>query len=187
MPTIPTLAADLPPFLVDSKGRKEFLCKCKSAYRAAHAVVCSKCYQTSRAENARGRKKGACIECRVQLSDTYRVYCRSCSHKGDRALNWKGGISKMPGYSSICENRRRAAKNKTEVHYTLQEWEAMKARFDYMCLCCKKQEPEIKLNLDHIIPLSRGGDNSLSNIQPLCRSCNARKHAKTINYISAYA
>jgi len=33
--------------------------------------------------------------------------------------------------------------------------------------------------IDHILPLSRGGDNSLSNKQTLCSFCNSTKGNKT--------
>lgn len=35
--------------------------------------------------------------------------------------------------------------------------------------------------LDHVIPLSRGGDHSVENTQCLCRSCNLLKSNRTMN------
>lgn len=63
-----------------------------------------------------------------------------------------------------------------------QEWEDLKKKYSYTCLACKKQEPEINLVFDHIIPLSKGGTNTIDNVQPLCFSCNAKKHTKIIDY-----
>lgn len=52
--------------------------------------------------------------------------------------------------------------------------------FGYRCLACGNHDA--KLCIDHVVPLSRGGTNEISNIQPLCRSCNSKKHAKHIDY-----
>jgi 5-methylcytosine-specific restriction endonuclease McrA len=105
---------------------------------------------------------------------------------GDKHHNWKGGVTKMKGYATFIENRRRARKYKNGGTHTLLEWEALKMKYRYMCLCCKRCEPEIILSEDHIIPISKGGKNDIFNIQPLCRSCNSRKQVKIINYIEQY-
>jgi 5-methylcytosine-specific restriction endonuclease McrA len=46
------------------------------------------------------------------------------------------------------------------------------------CVVCKKDFKKTGYQLDHIIPLARGGKNIDSNIQLLCPKCNLKKHAK---------
>jgi len=60
------------------------------------------------------------------------------------------------------------------------EWEVIKRQYDYQCWMCGENEPEIKLTVDHILPTSRNGVNTIDNIQPLCRSCNAKKGNKSV-------
>lgn len=62
------------------------------------------------------------------------------------------------------------------------EWITLKAQYNYVCVSCKRQEPDIKLTRDHIIPISRGGSDNIENIQPLCKSCNTLKGTRTIRY-----
>lgn len=38
------------------------------------------------------------------------------------------------------------------------------------------------IEADHIVALVNGGSDDISNIQPLCRNCNADKGAQTIDY-----
>src|ERR1039458_1052954 len=40
-----------------------------------------------------------------------------------------------------------------------------------LCACCGSSGPDI----DHIVPVSKGGTNDRSNLQPLCRRCNNTK------------
>jgi hypothetical protein len=43
------------------------------------------------------------------------------------------------------------------------------------CKCCGRKPPEVKVEVDHIVPLSKGGDNSRKNLQVLCLECNRGK------------
>jgi 5-methylcytosine-specific restriction endonuclease McrA len=77
---------------------------------------------------------------------------------------------------------RRAREMGSVGTVTAQEWEALKEMYGYTCLCCGKREPEIELTHDHVKPLAIGGENTISNSQPLCRSCNSVKGVKHIDY-----
>jgi len=43
------------------------------------------------------------------------------------------------------------------------------------CELCGASHEEIQIDVDHIIPRSKGGTNDESNLQALCRTCNAQK------------
>ena len=49
----------------------------------------------------------------------------------------------------------------------------------HKCNCCgvKISHDLGNINIDHFIPLSRGGDNTLENVQWLCGDCNKKKGA----------
>lgn len=48
------------------------------------------------------------------------------------------------------------------------------------CANCGLDDPNM-IEVDHIHPMSRGGSNSSSNLQLLCRACNSAKGAKTMD------
>lgn len=61
--------------------------------------------------------------------------------------------------------------------------EEIKKRDNYTCCNCNlsiKDEPNLLLEIDHIIPLSKGGITTETNLQTLCWKCNRTKGAKII-------
>lgn len=45
---------------------------------------------------------------------------------------------------------------------------------------CAKCSSKHRLEVDHIIPITRGGGNNLENLQILCKTCNVRKSNKLV-------
>ena len=59
--------------------------------------------------------------------------------------------------------------------------EKIKERDKFTCKNCgnsTKDEPNLLLEIDHIIPLSRGGMTTENNLQTLCWRCNRKKGSK---------
>ena len=64
---------------------------------------------------------------------------------------------------------------------TSQEWIDILKEYKFRCAYCGKEfnlfdKPE----RDHVIPISKGGNNIKENIVPACRSCNSKKHNKIL-------
>jgi hypothetical protein len=116
----------------------------------------------------------------------------SLAHKGklmgDKCIFWKGGISigeNRKEYLRFKSLQRICLKRQMKGSHTVQEWNELKRSTGNICLMCKNAEPFIGqkslcLTEDHIIPISKGGDNNITNIQPLCSSCNSKKGNKII-------
>lgn len=85
-----------------------------------------------------------------------------------------------PEKSREYARKRRALKMNAGGSFTIQEWLFLKKKHNYTCLACFRVEPEICLEPDHIIPLSKGGSDYIDNIQPLCAYCNGVKWNKIL-------
>ncbi len=180
---------------------KEFYCKKYRKLLSKSVVYCSKiCANKSIGESRRGIKRSKEETERIRKMNLGRKRSEetkrklSESHKGkigEKSSNWKGGIDSTYRRRNLdkyrfYQLRRNSRKSNNGGTHTQSQWEELKRKWNYMCLCCKKSEPEITLSEDHIVPISKGGNDDISNIQPLCRHCNYSKCANTINYINLW-
>lgn len=81
--------------------------------------------------------------------------------------------------AKIKRHKRKARILGSGGTYTEEEWLALCAHYGNRCLCCREVKP---LTVDHVKSLSDGGENTIKNIQPLCRTCNSRKGKKFVDY-----
>jgi hypothetical protein len=71
--------------------------------------------------------------------------------------------------------KRRALKNNLLSTFIEQDWHDVLAYFNNGCAYCGAIN--IKLQQDHVIPVSKGGYYTCSNIIPACKHCNSAKHS----------
>jgi len=109
---------------------------------------------------------------------------------GENNSNWKGGTKEADKrWNNNHREKRRFYNKQRRIRriysigsHTFGEWELLKKQYGYTCPACGRKETEIVLTEDHIIPLIKGGSNYIENIQPLCQSCNSKKHTKIIKF-----
>ena len=122
----------------------------------------------------------------VNFQTAVRLYCNDqvTYECGSSSLLIKGGKNKISGLQSKLEiNSIIATKNSSKINYSdyippLTNTTLFK-RDASTCIYCGDQFTLKNLSRDHILPLSRGGDDSWMNTVTACKRCNNHKGNKT--------
>lgn len=100
------------------------------------------------------------------------------AHKEYLRLRRKRTPEKMREYAARKRAKRLAALRAADVSFTASEWRSKMEAHGYRCAYCGKRS---RLQMDHVVPLSRGGKHVTSNIVPSCGPCNNSKGARDVN------
>lgn len=105
---------------------------------------------------------------------------------GEHSRKVFGGINALSGLRSSIEISSILL---TSACVQSRRWEqdyappltnrALFARDGYLCLYCGELFSPRNLTRDHVIPVSRGGSDSWTNVASACRACNQRKNDRT--------
>jgi 5-methylcytosine-specific restriction endonuclease McrA len=96
---------------------------------------------------------------------------------------------RLPEEIEVCQRRRAEQAERPAISATEREADfynirenRMKIyeRDNYHCTYCSKQLTRFTATLDHIAPVSEGGDNSAGNLKTACLQCNSRKTARPL-------
>ncbi len=85
-----------------------------------------------------------------------------------RACRWS---KDNPQKKAVQSARRRARERSAPGSFTAAEWQERLDLFGGLCAYCDRPATQI----DHVIPLARGGTNYIDNLAPACQPCNASK------------
>jgi len=110
---------------------------------------------------------------------------------GDTSVRYYGGMNKVRNSRSFVDVHSIVAakgvigrtKYKTIPSLTNRE---LFRRDSHTCMYCLTSMSDRHLTRDHIIPLSRGGQDEWTNVVTACRSCNGRKVDKLLSDISMH-
>jgi len=80
-------------------------------------------------------------------------------------------------YTRANSKKRRSATRAAPGKFTANDILAQYKHQKGLCYYCNKPTGK-SYHIDHVIPISRGGSNDLSNIVIACAQCNMRKHNK---------
>ena len=160
--------------------------------------LCSKCGSRERYTN------GSCAPCHRKNNRKWYEANRTKKYEVDRKWKLANPEKKRISDRKYRENhpernRNRKRKwvlaNPEKVMVIKQRRRARKKGnesrpYDFKTICehygnkCARCGNKIKLTIDHIKPISKGGPDIASNIQPLCRKCNSSKGVREIDYRS---
>ena len=171
-------------FYKDARGKDGYYARCKVCH--AKAVKRWQLENPEKFKEANKRWKKAHKKKRAEESKEwakshpeyrYEIGKKWRADNPDYGKNWRiNNRDKIRNYSQ--RRRARIAGNGGEL--TLEEWNAILDFYGHKCLCCGRDN--VKLTIDHVVPIFQGGKHSADNVQPLCGPCNSRKKDKHIDY-----
>lgn len=98
-----------------------------------------------------------------------------------RSKKWaENNPDKVSQAKANNRRKRRAAKHASPGSFTAEEFEVLCETYGNECLACG--DTGVALEADHVVPLTKGGSDGISNIQPLCGSCNREEFVNIIDY-----
>ena len=116
---------------------------------------------------------------KLEYDRVWRVENRESGKRSSR--RWRENNSEMHGsYNRAYASRKRAMLRGCSYESYLRE--DILERYP-KCLSCYSVD---RLELDHVVPISRGGPDCESNLQVLCKSCNISKFTKYHEYRPSY-
>lgn len=129
----------------------------------------------------------------TETFDGYKFQCKECRSAKEKALYQRNKAyirikkreyrrlspAKYKMYAIRGWHKRRARFRSVKSDLTNEQWHNILDQYNNKCVCCGISGD---LTIDHIVPISCGGEDTKENIQPLCQSCNSSKGCKTIDY-----
>lgn len=154
----------------------------KREYQLANSEKISEISRASRIKNREkrnARRREAYAKSNEQLLAIRRE--KDSNNREELAARQRAYRAANPEKLAQHNRNRRASKKRAVGKHTASDVSNIFLAQRGLCASCKVallKSGKNKFHVDHIVPLSKGGDNDKYNIQCLCPTCNVRKNAK---------
>lgn len=134
---------------------------------------CTKEYRAENAERLKNQQKTNYLKNKEErLRKNREYYNRNREHIISQKAKYNAN---NPNVKRKSSSKRRASLEKVSVYEILDR--DIKRLYRSPCIYCGSQD---SIQIDHVMPISRGGTHSIGNIVPACKTCNPSKGGRTI-------
>ena len=120
-------------------------------------------------------KKGSVTPYKTYQTRKIELYCPECVAVADARREYIG--QNIKEYQRVVLQNRRTFLLGLVSDLTLAEWLEIVSLYGNKCADCGGEWTD----LDHIIPVSKGGGTTKTNVRPLCGHCNSAKKDKDMD------
>ena len=162
-------------------------------------IICKKCGVGAPGEIHISRGKSylrrSCRACRTKEAREWRHrtgYCKVYYAQNRERLSAKANKKRADNYEHVrILEKAYQARNKYKGKITrlglsypefVNKWEEVKG----VCYICGLNVPLELTSPDHVVPLISGGKNSMDNIMPVHRGCNAAKRNHSVEEVLSW-
>lgn len=104
---------------------------------------------------------------------------RQAAYRAANPEAWREWSKRNPEKIRLAQLTRRTRMHEgSTAEVTPKDIQKLINRHDGCCVYCGIKPTNEPMQIDHVVPISKGGSNTIGNLLPACRSCNSSKRDK---------
>lgn len=158
---------------------------CGRSWRSRNPDAAKRAYQRNRVYESERKKRLRREQPEVLRERWDRYYKKNITKiEAARAARREEAVQRTrewqrrnPEKVRIHSNNRRARKVQAPGNASFEDVQRLLNRYQHRCAYCGSND---RIQIDHVVPLNRGGTNYIGNLLPACKRCNCSKNDRLL-------